>query len=127
MVLPFSIFLTSVYKPDLVILQLFANDIFEDNGKIIMKFTKRNDGREPEGKEFSFYIAIASPTLKYSLIAKWKKENYIFDKSRNSNPSERFIFEAFRIESKKLVFSFGKTKDEAVRELNYVAYNLDKS
>ena len=101
-------------------------EIFEDDGIIIVKFTKKTDGREDssDGKEeYTFYTAIHCGP-KYEKINRWVKKEYEYDKKRNSS-FERFVFYALKIKSKNLVISVSSDMKKAVKEAKHIFENID--
>ena len=72
-------------------------EIFEEKGCVIVKFTKKTDGREDSSdriKEFILYLAIKSDVNSYSKNNKWIERDYICDKERNSLPFKRHVYNA---------------------------------
>ena len=104
-------------------------EIFEEDGAIIVKFTKKTDKKEDssEGKgEFTLFLAIKSGNLKYEKNDKWIERNYSADESRNSPPFKRHVYNALTLHGDKFVFSVSKNKNSAVKECGYVFNNLDE-
>ncbi|MBI5392934.1 hypothetical protein HZA96_03615 [Candidatus Woesearchaeota archaeon] len=64
--------------------------------------------------------------IEYELVNKWSKKEYEYDKKRNSQPNELFIYDAIKLKIKKntrLVFSYNDSKQEAIDTANNVALN----
>ncbi|MEM2918799.1 MAG: amylo-alpha-1,6-glucosidase [Candidatus Altiarchaeota archaeon] len=96
--------------------------IFEENGKLIVKYTKKN---EIDGSiEYETYLVIHGAE-KYEKIDKWEKVFYERDKERNSWPFELYIYSALRIKAKRLIFCFSENKDKATKEADDIAKNTD--
>jgi len=92
-------------------------DIFEENGKIIVKYRQEN--------EFECYLVVSGYSS-YEKTQNWLMRNYDADRQRNSPPYSKYVFSALKIRSKKLVFSFSFDKEKAIKENTFVFDNLEK-
>lgn len=90
--------------------------IKEENNKLIVKYSQEN--------EFECYIVISGYS-NFNKIEKWFNQNYELDKQRNSLPYEKYVFSALKLRSKKIIISFSKDKDKAVKENEFISNNLD--
>ena len=90
-------------------------EIFEEEGKIIIKYGQE-DG-------FEAYLAISSD-LDYEKIERWFKQYYSYDKKRNSEPYEKYVYSALKIRTDKIIFTFSKIKEEAITENDFVLKQL---
>lgn len=95
--------------------------IFEEKGKIIVKFIKK----EEETEQYALYLVVDKAGLEYSKTEKWVKKHYTFDENRKSHPYECHVYSALRIKGKKVVFSAGKDKDKAIEENNIVLNKIN--
>ena len=104
-------------------------DIFEEDGFIIVKFTKKTDKREDSSngfEEFTLYLAIKSNNNYYKKNDKWFERYYIDDEQRKSLPFKRYVYNALRLNGSKFVFSVSINKKDAIRECQFVYNNIDK-
>ena len=104
-------------------------DIFEEDGCIIIKFTKKTDRREDSSdgvEEFVLHLAIKSDKNVYNKSDKWIERHYSYDKERNSPPFRRHVYNALRLKGTKFVFSMSKNKSNAIKECGYIFNNIDK-
>ncbi len=103
-------------------------DIFVENGKIIVKFTKFQDYRDGDSgqeKEYELYLVIeGDDDLHYKETQNWIKKEYSSDRERGSLPYEMYIFDSMKLLSKKLVFSVSEDKGEAVKAAEKVIKNM---
>ncbi len=103
-------------------------EISEENGFIIVKFTKKTDKREDKtdgNEEFVLYLAIKSDNNFFEKIDKWIERHYFEDENRNSVPFRRFVCNALRLKGTKFVFSISKSKKSAMKESEFVFGNLN--
>ncbi len=101
--------------------------ISEENGLIIVKFTKKTDVKEDKThgeEEYSAYLAIRTDSGNYKKNEKWELRKYPLDKKRNTS-FERHVYNAITIKAKKAVFSFAENREAAVREANYAYENSE--
>ena len=104
-------------------------EIFEENGCIVVKFTKKTDRREDAtdgAEEFVLYLAIKSNNKSYKKNDKWIERHYTYDKERKSPPFKRYVYSALRLRGTKFVFSMSKNKKKAVKECEYVFNNISE-
>ncbi len=104
-------------------------EISEENGMIIVKFTKKTDKREDlsDGKEeFALYLAIKSNSHSYEKNGRWIERHYSHDESRNSMPFRRHVYNALKLKGSKFVFSVSKNKADAVKECEYAFNNANE-
>lgn len=100
--------------------------IYRERGKIIAEFTKKTDKREDqtEGKkEFTVYIVIDNGK-DFRRVNEFYPVHYSFDKERNSWPWERHVYKSVIVKGKRLVISFSKSKDRAIKENEMLVKNL---
>ncbi|MFH1063728.1 MAG: amylo-alpha-1,6-glucosidase [Candidatus Woesearchaeota archaeon] len=95
-----------------------------DEKKIIIKFTKQTDHREDmtDGiDEFSRFIVIEpkdfDPHADYEQMDLWFANQYGCDTERNDSPDHRYVYQPFRIRTKSLLIAYGKTREDALSEL----------
>ncbi|MBI1935404.1 hypothetical protein HYS31_03105 [Candidatus Woesearchaeota archaeon] len=103
-------------------------EIFEEDGCIIIKFTKKTDKREDKAEgqgEFSLHLAIKSDKMIYKKNDAWIERSYPLDAQRNSPPNLRYAYNALRMKGSKFVFSMARKKGDAVKECCYVFANLE--
>ncbi len=101
-------------------------EIYEKNKKIIVKFTKKNDNRESEENTFELYLVIAPSEMNYKKKYSWENIHYSFDEARNSPPFERYVYNALKIKSKRVIFTFSKSEEKAIKESDDILKNLEK-
>ena len=99
-------------------------DVTVEDRRIIIKFTKRTDEREDSTQhveEFSFYIAVRpasfNPEKDYEFINQWVESYYRYDHERKDFPAHRYVHRPFVIDTKELLIGTGRTKKEAINEL----------
>jgi glycogen debranching enzyme len=89
---------------------------------IVIHFTKKTDEKEDStngNAEFEIFIAIAADNLEYELVDKWYDQFYPYDFERNENP-QRSIYQAIRMNAKKIAVSCSKNRHDAIRNAKYV-------
>ena len=104
-------------------------EISEEQGAIIIKFTKKTDSREDPSdgiEEFTLYLAVKSNKNIYEKNFNWVGTEYLADAERNSPPYKRHAFNAIKLRGSKFVFSMSKNKEDAVNECSNVFDNLDE-
>ena len=104
-------------------------DIFEEDGFIIVKFTKKTDKREDSSnavEEFALYLAIKGDSNFCQKNDKWIERDYSFDEKRKSLPFKRYVYNALRLRGSKFVFSMSKKKSDAKKECENVFNNLNQ-
>lgn len=94
-------------------------EILQEKDKIIVHYTQ-------EGLELKeVFVAFKSQNNQVCPIKEWALRQYPLDKERNSPPFERYVFRALRFQGEtKVVAAVAETKEEAVREVEYVFKNL---
>ena len=103
-------------------------EISDDDGTIVVKFTKKTDSREDATsgqKEFELHLAIKCDTGKYVKNDRWIERNYFSDWERNSPPSARHVYNALRLRGNKFVFSMSASRKDAVQECNLAFANSE--
>jgi len=95
--------------------------IFEEKGKIIVKFIKKQE----ETEQFTLYLVIDKAGLGYSKTDKWVKKHYTLDEKRKSHPYECYVYSALKIKGKRIIFSVGKDKEKAIEENNLILKNIN--
>lgn len=93
-------------------------EVSEEKGCIVIKCTK------PGIKDL--YLVVSPEKLEYATVGEEENVSYEFDKKRNSQPFEATVYNALRIKSRRIIFSFGTDKDKALKEAGYVKKNLIK-
>ena len=75
--------------------------------------------------QFEYFIVLNKNQCKKNQI--WVRKEYVFDKERNSYPSQRYVFDALTIDVKdKLVISVSDNLKAALSENDYVLNNITK-
>lgn len=104
-------------------------DVFVEQKKIIVKFTKKydsGDGEPDNMEEYTIYLVIeGEEDLHYKKAGEWIKKEYGFDKKRGSI-FERHVYNAMKLVSKRIVFSVSDNKEEAIENAERVLHHLDK-
>lgn len=103
-------------------------EIYGEDNRLIVKYAKRTDKREDKShgkKEYEIYMAVIPDSLDYEKIERWEKREYSYDKERKG-AFERYVFRAFKIKAKRLIFGFGTTKEKAIEEASFTKENLDE-
>lgn len=103
-------------------------EIFEEEGCIIVKFTKKTDRNEDlrHGHvEFILYLAIKADG-NWHKNGKWIERNYPYDEGRGSFPFRRHVYNALRLNGTKFVFSMSQNKNDAIQKCNYIFSNINK-
>ncbi len=98
-------------------------DVWEEQNCLIVKFTKKTDGKEDsshEQEEYSLHVAITGYE-KAELKKEWLGRGYAGDKQRNSSPFSRYVFAPAILAGKSFVCSIGWTKDAAIEEAKTLA------
>ena len=104
-------------------------DISEEDGCIIIKFTKKTDRREDTSdgvEEFVLYLAIKSDNTSYQKNDKWIERYYTLDEERNSPPFKRYVYNALRLKGSKFVFSMSKNRNDAIKECEHIFNNINE-
>ncbi len=96
-------------------------DFSEEDEKIIIKYTKSQDGE----KKYSFFVVIYSDSFTYKIKKNWVLRDYKYDFKRKDPPFGRYVFSAMELEGFKFVFSVSEDKERAVSEAEIVFKNLD--
>ena len=92
--------------------------ITEEKGCVVVRFTKRTDGREDGShgqEEYSLYLAIAGHDS-FSRREEWTRREYAADRERNSPPSSRYVLGAGSLKGRAFVFSVSRDKENAMKE-----------
>src|SRR3989344_3175460 len=103
-------------------------EITEEQGCIIVKFTKLTDFREDKSNgnfEFSLFLVIKGNFHNYKKNNSWIEKIYKTDWERNSGPFSRFVYNGLRLFGSKFVFSFSKDKTAAISECHHVYEQID--
>jgi len=98
-------------------------DIFEEKNKVVIKFTKKKN----ELEQFVIYSVVKADKLSYEKVNRWVKREYELDKNRNSPPYERYVYNALKLNAKRIVISCSKNKDRALKEADFIFKNLYKT
>ncbi len=100
-------------------------EVTQEDGRILVEFTKMTDEREDSTDgvaEFSFFAAIQpkgfSPQTDYKFIDYWLESDYRYDRERKDPPDRRYVYRPFMIKAKQLLIGVGKTKADAIAELD---------
>jgi hypothetical protein len=100
------------------------HEIFEDDEKVVIKYTKRDE--QTNEQEYECFLVINGSNLEYGKIERWEEVSYPYDKIRNSPPFSSFIFHALKLKSSRLIFSFSEDKEEAIKESSFIMKNLNR-
>ncbi|MBU0614774.1 MAG: hypothetical protein KJ601_01670 [Nanoarchaeota archaeon] len=95
-------------------------ETWAEDGKIIIKFTKRTDSREDPSdgdEEYSLFIVIKSDTADYQLKSAWSENHYPEDLARTSPPYSRYVFHALSLNTSSLIISVSEDKDAALAKI----------
>ncbi len=101
--------------------------IYERGKTAVVEFVKKTDEREDKSsgaEEFRLYLAVKT-NGSCQKLNEWVRRDYWADRARNS-ASERYVYDALRINASKAVFSAAKSEETAVSEANYVFSNIKK-
>jgi len=88
----------------------------ENKDSIIIKFVKENG--------FALYLVIRGFS-EYKKTDQWIKKEYEFDKKRNSQPFERYVYSALKVKGEKILLSVAETEEKAVEESNFIINNIN--
>lgn len=102
-------------------------EIYTEGCNIIIQFTKKTDSREDSSggrEEYSLYMVIRSDGPEIRRIGEWSEHVYSLDAERNSPPFRRHVYRALMLRGKSLVFTCSNSRNDAVKECNYVFENL---
>lgn len=86
-------------------------DVYEKDGLVVVKYEKFFDNSLSE-KLFSKFLVIRGLDS-FSFLRDWLKKFYPYDAQRGAL-SELYVFRLLRGSSKRLVFGFGSTEEEAI-------------
>ncbi len=99
---------------------------YEKGNAIVVEFVKKTDAQEDKTngvEEFRLYLAIMADGS-HENIGEWVRRGYGADRARNS-ASERYVYNALRINASKAVFSVAASETAAVSEAEYIFSSLD--
>lgn len=99
----------------------------EQDGIILIKFTKKTDFREDastDKEEYSHYVALKADTNDYFKIDSWTKRDLTTDQKRNSPPFIRYVYQALKINASHLVCTFSESKEECLKECRELYKNF---
>ncbi len=94
-------------------------EISEEDGKILVTFTKKNEAREESGQEYSFFIVIDLFSEPFKMIKQWTPKTYALDEGREGNRKKRYVFSALKTKAKKILFTFGTNKKKVLEESEF--------
>ncbi|MBU2561072.1 MAG: hypothetical protein KKD17_02160 [Nanoarchaeota archaeon] len=99
-------------------------DIRVDKGNIIVRFSKKTDGKEDSShlvEEFQFFAVVQPKGFDvksgYRFIDQWHESSYHYDDLRKDFPASRHVYRPFIVDAKELLIAFGRTEEEALAEL----------
>ncbi len=101
-------------------------DVWEEQGCVLIKFTKRTDAREDSSndqEEYSFHVAICGYE-RAEIKKEWVQREYAADRQRNSPPFSRFVFLPAVVEGKTIVCSVAWAKEGAIKEAKKIAKRI---
>lgn len=110
--------------------------IYEEDGLIIIEFTKKTDNREDDShdvSEYKMYVAIATDhkglfkkrvANDYHIIDKWFERKYPFDSSRQESGS-MWVYHALNLSMHKAIFAFSGNKQHAIKEAEHLIKHFD--
>lgn len=105
-------------------------DILREEDYLLVRFSKKSDEKEDPASgdhEYSMFIVVMPEHMDGVRInGLWEEYHYNFDESRNSYPYSRHVYNAATINSSRIVFTFGKDADKAVKDAFYIRKNLAK-
>lgn len=104
-------------------------EISEEEGCVIVKFTKKTDGKEDSSQdieEFNLFLAIKSEKNSYAKNNNWIERYYSYDEERKSQLFKRYVYNILRLKGSKFVFSMSKNKDDVIKECTYIFNNLNE-
>jgi|ETNmetMinimDraft_2_1059921.scaffolds.fasta_scaffold12076_2 glycogen debranching enzyme len=102
-------------------------DIQEEDGKIIITYTKKTNLEEDETEnktEYKIYVVIKPDSLQYNEIKEFIHKDYGLDRRRGSTPSDRHVFSALKIKTKKMAIAFSLDKERALYDADFVFKNM---
>ncbi|MBD3163939.1 hypothetical protein GF323_01955 [Candidatus Woesearchaeota archaeon] len=101
----------------------------KEGNKVIVEFTKKTDSREDtsnDEKEYTIYTVVNFGEGSAELVNEWPRQEYGFDRVRQSYPAERHVFKGIKINSDNFVISSSESREEAVDTCNKARNNLSK-
>ncbi|MBU4338965.1 hypothetical protein KKB43_04800 [Patescibacteria group bacterium] len=103
-------------------------EILEEDGLTIVKYLKNKNWEEDkgEGKEYEIYLAIDAGGGKVEKIGRWTAKHYSYDEKRASQPFDKYVYKALKINAKKIVFSAALDKKTAKSESKFVFKNANE-
>jgi len=103
-------------------------EILEEDGLTIIKYTKSKNWEEDkaEGKEYEIYLAIKADGGKIEKIGQWAAKHYGYDELRASQPFDKHVYKALKINAQKIVFSAALDKKTAKSEAVSVFKNANE-
>lgn len=90
-------------------------EIYEKDSCIIVKFAKDNNA--------PLFVSLFGFS-KRKKIDKWIKKEYDFDKKRNSQPFERYVYNALQLKGRNIVLSVSDNQEKATEESKFVFKNI---
>jgi hypothetical protein len=102
-------------------------EVYEKGHVTIIKFTKKTDSREDsshDNAEFELFLAVR---CNGSIAAKggWIRRDYALDSSRNSS-SERYVYDALRINASKIAFSAAFDEAVAISQAEFAYHSMEQ-
>ncbi|HSU73062.1 MAG TPA: amylo-alpha-1,6-glucosidase [Candidatus Binatia bacterium] len=85
-----------------------------DHKCLVITFTKKNDSREPNGKEYQVFVAVFGEGMQYLPVQQWVEHSYALDQERNSWPFSRWVFDAAKMRIKEAVIAFSTSRSHAI-------------
>lgn len=106
-------------------------DVYEEDGKIMIEFTKKTDISEDltrDEQEFKIFLVLHADTgtTSYLPVKTWFEEKYEYDEHNPSGQLSRYVYHALTMKCRQLICSFGTTKTDALHELEKVMERFDK-
>ena len=89
-------------------------DIREEDGLVIVKFSKQDDAHELPGVKFDLFLVFAGVDS-FVKIDEWEVEKYPDDESRSSPPFERWVYRLGSMTSGSIAVSCSHDRDEAIK------------
>lgn len=93
---------------------------------LVITFTKKNDSREPNGKEYQVFVAVFGEGMQYLPVQQWVEHHYSIDQQRNSWPYSRYVFNAAKMRIKEAVIAFANDRSKAIETAINVYASRDK-
>ncbi|MBR9699452.1 hypothetical protein GOV09_03295 [Candidatus Woesearchaeota archaeon] len=101
--------------------------VWQEDDALFVEFKKFTDKREDDSEgemEFQFTIAILGKFSDVEILDRWEHMLYTADAQRHSGPYDRHVYNGFKARAKQLFFSFGETKEDALKNCQHIKKKL---